>query len=701
MNISLKLSSSIVSILFISVCLVNLSKSDQSYVDDQISSTKPFHANQGTLLKIGFAGAFWDYIKTNQHKSINLSSQCEHKLNLYSELIDQDDQEALKILTSSSHLPSKFFESSYSDFEGYSQCLTIQETNYCSASVLPVNQTLYPHWFSLRYNATIHIGFCLPTSCSQDDVDNLISSVMKPIGWEKVYFHGCQRPSTFTQRLAKANASQKWSLAFLVVIIGLVLISSLVHHFGLYFTFNCFWLKYFAIQETHTNLINGHKKGRIFIIDQMRILISFIFLLIHYFGLIPMSKLIYMAESLDTITYYASGWGFQPVNSDWIYSGMIYVGGSAIGLQLWATIKPNTSFSTYVKLLIKRLVLYWPVLMVAVAMKIVLPLFGSGPIYSLHTEWRSNVCSNNFWTLLLHINNYQNVYDMCFCYFWSMAVEFHLFILALGIVYLYKTRPKIGVIVNIITVLIGLVSIFWIFYSNNIVYRLAGYSNEHFSQVETFLIRSYTRTEAHIFTYSFSLLVTFYLIQNPMIVISERAERLITIILTTLVILQSYSPGIWNVWRLEGNRVWYAIHALTCKIICTLGFAWIAFSVRTQAYTVMANILYDDKKLDANDNSIDGPKENGQSKNLNDRTPSTKYKMFYAASRATFFVHYILFLWYFSGKSKIVFDYSFLADSICLIIFAYLAGLIFHYFVIGPFENIVGSFKLKKFGKFE
>ncbi len=86
-----------------------------------------------------------------------------------------------------------------------------------------------------------------------------------------------------------------FSRAFLVVIIGLVLISSLVHHFGLYFTFNCFWLKYFAIQETHTNLINGHKKARIFILDQMRILISFIFLLIHYFGLIPMSKLIYMA----------------------------------------------------------------------------------------------------------------------------------------------------------------------------------------------------------------------------------------------------------------------------------------------------------------------------------------------------------------------------------------------------------------------
>ncbi|XP_015789744.1 uncharacterized protein LOC107366639 [Tetranychus urticae] len=115
----------------------------------------------------------------------------------------------------------------------------------------------------------------------------------------------------------------------------------------------------------------------------MRILISFIFLLIHYFGLIPMSKLIYMAESLDTITYYASGWGFQPVNSDWIYSGMIYVGGSAIGLQLWATIKPETSFSTYVKLLIKRLVLYWPVLMVTVAMKIVLPLFVFG-LFTAH-----------------------------------------------------------------------------------------------------------------------------------------------------------------------------------------------------------------------------------------------------------------------------------------------------------------------------
>ncbi|XP_053211921.1 uncharacterized protein LOC128395513 [Panonychus citri] len=684
--------------LSILLIILGLTNSINCKVSQSKLLTKP---NQSTLIKLGFSGIFWNYIQSNRTELNNLTPKCLSKLKHISDLIESDNPEALKLLSLSSHLPNKMFEISYADLEGYDQCLSLQSTHYCQASVIPMDNNLYPHWFSLRYNTTIHIGFCLPSICTPDQVDYLITSAIKSYDWQKVYFHGCQVPSTFLERLSKSNSSQFGSFLFLSGIVLIVVVTTILDHFNFFDKVNRFkWLKHFTIQSTNRNLINNQINNRISLIDYFRILISIIFQMVHSFALICISNLLYTTESLSTLREFISQWTYQPFNSDWLYGGLIYLGATAAGTHVWSIVEVDTPITTYVWIFIKKLIIFWPALIVTINLKIILPLLGTGPVYTYHTQWRSDVCASNWLYTLLHIHNYQNAYDMCIGPFWSMDAELHLFAVALIFVYLYKKSPRTAYVLNTIVMIIGLAVVFNTYYSNNFVYRLAGYKFEHWEQIESYITKTYLRSESHLFAYSLALMVTYHCWMNPSssIGLSKIISRLITVLLIILIVLAAYSPGLWNVLKIETTPFWYALHATICKAVVSVGFAWIGW-LGFHDERVYKLMIKSKVKLDINHNKLidEKPVRNEKLHQSN----AVLYKLSLAASRATYFSHWPLYIWFYANKTKVYLDSRFLTDLSFLIAIGYFSGLIFHFLVIGPVESIISSFKRRKTNKIE
>uniref|UniRef100_T1K2Y3 Nose resistant-to-fluoxetine protein N-terminal domain-containing protein n=1 Tax=Tetranychus urticae TaxID=32264 RepID=T1K2Y3_TETUR len=101
------------------------------------------------------------------------------------------------VLSLSGSRPNSFLDGNYAAFGSYDTCLSFSafydnkddrtddqnaKGQYCLTSFEPdlsingqILGQLYPHYFDSKYNFTIKVGFCVPSVCSQNDVQQIIT----------------------------------------------------------------------------------------------------------------------------------------------------------------------------------------------------------------------------------------------------------------------------------------------------------------------------------------------------------------------------------------------------------------------------------------------------------------------------------------------------------------------------------------------
>ncbi|KAF7994900.1 hypothetical protein HCN44_004372 [Aphidius gifuensis] len=88
---------------------------------------------------------------------------------------------------------------------------------------------------------------------------------------------------------------------------------------------------------------------------------------------------------------------------------------------------------------------------------------------AIFIRYLSPTCSDNWWTNMLYINNYVNVERFCMFQTWYLAVDYHLYIMALVAVYLFWKMPrKIGYPFLISIIIIGCTVPFYVTYYQNV-----------------------------------------------------------------------------------------------------------------------------------------------------------------------------------------------------------------------------------------
>lgn len=125
--------------------------------------------------------------------------------------------------------------------------------------------------------------------------------------------------------------------------------------------------------------------------------------------------------------------GSNLVQSFFFISGFL----NSIVLLNYVTVNKVKDWTVLIKTIIYRYIRFAPVLLFLVLMHATfLNKFDSGPFWDKFTFYERQSCRENLWTNLLFINNYVSGDMKCMVHTWFISTDFHLSILATGLLLL-------------------------------------------------------------------------------------------------------------------------------------------------------------------------------------------------------------------------------------------------------------------------
>uniref|UniRef100_T1KSQ7 Nose resistant-to-fluoxetine protein N-terminal domain-containing protein n=1 Tax=Tetranychus urticae TaxID=32264 RepID=T1KSQ7_TETUR len=167
-------------------------------------------------------------------------------------------------------------ETGYYDFGNYDRCLSLQWINdetkesefgqHCTISILPKisESEYYKNIFtrnkivSLFYEAVFKIGLCIPSSCSQDDIQNIFSKAIDVYDWQYIKTDQCKIKTTLVENIMNAKRYQKISLAFLTTIVVINLYATWLD----WSVRSSGWTRHFSLIRNYNGLINPVSTSR-------------------------------------------------------------------------------------------------------------------------------------------------------------------------------------------------------------------------------------------------------------------------------------------------------------------------------------------------------------------------------------------------------------------------------------------------------
>uniref|UniRef100_T1K2Y2 Nose resistant-to-fluoxetine protein N-terminal domain-containing protein n=1 Tax=Tetranychus urticae TaxID=32264 RepID=T1K2Y2_TETUR len=568
------------------------------------------------------------------------------------------------ILSLSGSQPNNFLDGNYAAFGSYDTCLSFSafydnkddrtsdqnaKGQYCLTSFEPdlsingqILGQLYPHYFDSKYNFTIKVGFCVPSVCSQNDVQQIIT---QGIPRQKlVDVHSCDVKTNFLERLMSASQVQQILFWLLVGLVCIVVLGTCIDAKNqAQEKSSLFWIQQFsAIKSVKSLFHKTDPESRIPVLDGIRLWVLSSVLTIHAVMWHTIINASFLMEDYEYLKELPSKIYSQPFIDDWIVEGLFFLGGVNAATTLFRKMKPETPVSEYLKSIFRRAALLVPILLPAMAIEVILPLFGSGPIYQSINQYRANIC--------------------CASSTWSLAVEWQLFALACILVYIYKRNYRLGLTLNILTVIFGLYRVIMIFLNNNLIvnifvitkgFRDTMHRAEHY----------YISTEARICYYFCGILMVVILAGNYEAKIKQMFPN-DKIWVYALLLFTLLSSSLWNCFGMK---------------IGTITTRDPQFSTPNKDTIAILNNnseLLDKTEINRNHSS-----------KIRKVDP---LEFIVRVTRPAFFVHSVVYAWYFTSlRSSIPSNlFGYVIQIVSLITLTIFFGFFFHILVIGPVERI-------------
>ena len=145
------------------------------------------------------------------------------------------------------------------------------------------------------------------------------------------------------------------------------------------------------------------------------------------------------------------------------FNGVLMCGFYSIAgmTAVWSTMsiikRDSASGKIFLKLFLFRWLRYVPSMMSVIAVNLVWPLFGSGPMFSELTSFTIDNCSQRWWRNLLLINNLDDPRDICVIQTWYLSTDLQLFVLGLISIGFICWKEEIGLSFCTLIVLIGMI----------------------------------------------------------------------------------------------------------------------------------------------------------------------------------------------------------------------------------------------------
>ncbi|XP_074593824.1 nose resistant to fluoxetine protein 6-like isoform X2 [Brevipalpus obovatus] len=468
-----------------------------TFADDQSSEGEAL----GTLLAF-LKDTVGNMLKTTMPTIVqggmesNVSSECANSFLLLMQGLQEGKDWAFKILDSSGKPPSGILEGTLTDFGSFEQCLGVKigasssntaikkfEGKYCIMDIKAAleknidlskrpknipedsvvwNDVLREFW-SKNNLLSFRYGLCIPSACNRDEISEIANYLAEPTGME-VGVDYCQMHETF-----KIDRTQLTIISILSVIIILVIAGTSLE---LYLSYKSekklmigderSWTNFFiafSLQKNTKKLLDSAKKplgSPLRHLDGIRF-ISVCWIIcghtyfytdfVHYHHY---RRLKHIQEIDDDLAFMPIANFTLSVNTFFFISGLLVVYAN------WKKLSVSDGKISFTEFFIHKVWRLWPPYLAIIGLVLVMPLFGSGPLWPQAVENTADLCRQNWWTNILFVNNFLPPDKLCLLHTWFLAahMQFHLFS-SLILCLLYRFPKLTLTLLSIGTVLSG------------------------------------------------------------------------------------------------------------------------------------------------------------------------------------------------------------------------------------------------------
>ncbi|XP_055934460.1 nose resistant to fluoxetine protein 6-like [Argiope bruennichi] len=447
-------------------------------------------------------------------------------------------------------------------------------------------------------NSTMKVGLCIPSKCSQDDVQSIMNSESLKQYIGKVSVSYCEKKNESHTGTEQIVLMCVFGFILCCLFLGTIadaflrlrkdsqdLISEKSNFIRI------------IIQKTslYGNAINvlstKRKSNGLECLHGLRTIIVMLIIYSHTYGYLHIlhfqkySKAANFLRFFDSFTFSGIGNGSVALDS------LIFVSAVTITYQRWRfASKENKVNLGIFKLLLHRFLRMSAAQIVAISFFLLLPAFGSGPIWTAYMTPILNNCRQRWWLNLLYISNFWEHTDVCLYHSWILSLIMQLTILGAFSIWILKKSRRFGLFFIILLIISGIIFVAIMTVIHNLPGSLAFYMMDK----RTFPIAwrdVFTKPFDHVGPFCIGLLTGYFLaVKRDRLEISRVASVILwcsSIVCTTSVMFGLYSYR--NGQKMETPLATF--YAIMHRNVWCIGIAWMVIACTTHHGGPISRVL--------------------------------------------------------------------------------------------------------------
>ncbi|RWS23117.1 Nose resistant to fluoxetine protein 6-like protein, partial [Leptotrombidium deliense] len=267
------------------------------------------------------------------------------------------------------------------------------------------------------------------------------------------------------------------------------------------------------------------------------------------------------------------------MNSTLAVESFIFYNGFVVSHILFKKYHEYKKLSTLFFYYVNRVVRLAAMLSCVIALCIIIPPFGYGPLWSEIVNVFSENCRKNWWKTLLFVSNFDKVTDICLPHSWFTSMETQLFVLAPVIPLILLRKPKFGIFLLIVAIAGSVTFVGYQTITKNYppvpIFQIknAYYVEELQKYIENVMLNPIT----HLSPYCIAILSAYIIFKSKFTNIPTWLLVIGWLISSSIKLTVLFTVYIWNSGRdpAFAFTVWYAS---MCRTFWTLTLAWDVFA---------------------------------------------------------------------------------------------------------------------------
>ncbi|XP_066587940.1 nose resistant to fluoxetine protein 6-like [Prorops nasuta] len=396
------------------------------------------------------------------------NGSCTAQILLYAEGLARRDTWALKMIDSSTKIPSGILEGNIQDLGMYDECMGVHTMigntelrgRHCMYSFAIGNLSLYYPTFSI----------CVPAACDNNSIAYILNNSLTHlpiIDKADIQLNSatCSKIEPEEWETGAIVTLSFFSIFFLLLTIATIIDIANRVSGNYYRSYRLQQLSRFSFYTNALRIISCTSKNNetIQILAGIRFLSMCWILLGHEYIIGMIGGYINFADVpdwLDSAKSLHITLAFYAVDTFFAISGFL------VGYVVIKELVTGRSFNI-VTFYLHRYIRLTPALLALILfVTYFLPRLGSGAHWDPIVGTMASNCKDKWWTILLYVQNYMNRDEFCVPHCWYLAVDMQLFWFSPIILYPLARKPKLGYIILVTCFLISIITPAAIIYAN-------------------------------------------------------------------------------------------------------------------------------------------------------------------------------------------------------------------------------------------